>query len=341
MKKRFALILSLVMTVGILGGCSNATTQGSGTNAATAKTTSTNLKNVKIGLSMLTLSESPYYEAQVQAVKDEAKKYNATVYVTDAKNDINKQQADVEDLISKGVTALIMNPQDPIASVSSTKACKAANIPVFIIDSGIDDSAYYVTKIQSDSEQNGMLLGQWIVKTMGKKEMNIGWLSGSQGSATGTARRLSTIKGIADAQLTANGKTSFNIGTQGWGKWNTQDGLKAAEDMLQADPNINIFIAENDAMELGAMQAIKEVGKTKQIVVCAASDGQKQAYQAIMAGTYGATCLNDPNLLGIDAVDLAIKYLQGDRSMPKILTTKAAVITKDNVSQFYKANSIF
>jgi ribose transport system substrate-binding protein len=75
--------------------------------------------------------------------------------------------------------------------------------------------------------------------------------------------------------------------------------------------------------------------------VVAAADGQKEAYEAIRRGEYGATGLNDPVLVGSSAVEIALGYLAGRRDFPKIYYTQAAAITKLNVDKFYRANSEF
>lgn len=60
------------------------------------------------------------------------------------------------------------------------------------------------------------------------------------------------------------------------------------EDILVAHPDVNVLLAENDAMALGAMRAINEAGKTDAITIVAI-DGQKEAYKLIQDGKMGST----------------------------------------------------
>jgi ribose transport system substrate-binding protein len=113
------------------------------------------------------------------------------------------------------------------------------------------------------------------------------------------------------------------------------------EDILVARPDANVLLCENDSMCLGALKAISEAGRKGRILVVAAADGQKEAYEAIRRGEYGATGLNDPVLVGSSAVEIALGYLAGRRDFPKIYYTQAAAITKLNVDKFYRANSEF
>jgi ribose transport system substrate-binding protein len=94
-------------------------------------------------------------------------------------------------------------------------------------------------------------------------------------------------------------------------------------------------------MCLGAMKAIEEAGKTEDILVLAAADGQKEALELIKTGEYGATGLNDPALVARTAVDLAVEYLNGRRDFPKLTYTPATAITAENVDEFYNPDAIF
>ena len=114
------------------------------------------------------------------------------------------------------------------------------------------------------------------------------------------------------------------------------------EDLLTAHPDANVVLGENDSMVLGAMKALEAQGKTD-VLVLAAADGQKEALALIKEGKYGATGLNDPDLVARTAVDIGLKALNGELAAdyPKLHLTTPAVITKDNVDQYYRADSVF
>ena len=300
-------------------------------------------KPVKIGVSMRTLS-APYYGALQQAVEKEAKAQGAQTVAVDANNDMVKQIADVEDMLSQNIDVLVMDPRDAKGLVGVTKEAAAAKIPVIIIDSSIDDSAPVLTTIQSNNAENGRLVGDWVVSQMKDAPLKIALLSGDQGNVVGEARRDGVMGGILEAQLRQNGHAGFTVVGQGWGLWEQNGGVKAMEDLLTAHPDINAVLAENDSMALGAMRAIQDAGKAdKNILVFAAADGQKEAVKLIGEGKYGATGLNDPALIGKMAADLAIKAAKGQvpSGYPKITYTPPVAITKANAAQYYKPDALF
>ena len=71
------------------------------------------------------------------------------------------------------------------------------------------------------------------------------------------------------------------MGGIGWGAYTSNGGLDAAEDLVVANPDMNLMFGENDAMLLGAMTAIENAGLSDQVILAADADGQKRG-----AGTY-------------------------------------------------------
>lgn len=300
-----------------------------------------NAADCKVGIAMYTLG-APYFAAQVAAAEDQAKKAGCEVSSADGQNDMSKQIADVEDMVAKGVNLLILNPRDPEGLVATADAATAAGVKVVVMDSSISTKANVVTQVRSSNDQNGYLVGQWLAKEMQGKPMKIILLSGDKGNEVGRDRRLGVFKGLVEGQLVNDGKVSFEVVGQGWGGWAHEGGLAAMEDLLTANPDANVVLGENDSMVLGAMKALEAQGKTD-VLALAAADGQKEALALIKEGTYGATGLNDPDLVARTAVDIGLKALNGElpSDFPKLELTKPEVITKDNVDTYYRADAVF
>ena len=295
----------------------------------------------KVGIAMYTLG-APYFAAQVAAAEDQAKKAGCEVTSADGQNDMAKQIADVEDMVAKGVNLLILNPRDPEGLVAAADAASAAGVKVVVMDSSISTKANVITQVRSSNDQNGYLVGQWLAKTMQGKPMKIILLSGDKGNEVGRDRRLGVFKGLVEGQLVNEGKVSFEVVGQGWGGWAHEGGLAAMEDLLTAHPDANVVLGENDSMVLGAMKALEAQGKTD-VLALAAADGQKEALALIKDGKYGATGLNDPDLVARTAVDIGLKAVKGElpADFPKLNLTTPDVITKDNVDKYYRADAVF
>lgn len=294
-----------------------------------------------VGIAMYTLG-APYFAAQVAAAQDQAEKAGCTVYTADGQNDMGKQISDVEDMIARGVNLLILNPRDPEGLVATASSATAQGVKVVVMDSSINPRADVVTQVRSSNDQNGFLVGQWLAQKMQGKPMKIILISGDKGNEVGRDRRLGVFRGLVEGQLVNEGKVAFEVVGQGWGGWSHEGGLAAMEDLLTAHPDANVVLGENDSMVLGAMKALEAAGKTD-VLALAAADGQKEALALIKEGKYGATGLNDPDLVARTAVDIGLKALDGSlpADFPKLELTKPAVITQENVDEYYRPDAVF
>ncbi|WP_343666228.1 substrate-binding domain-containing protein [Paraburkholderia tropica] len=295
---------------------------------------------LKVGISMKVLN-APYFSAAMQAAKARVVELGGEPIVTDAQGTMQKQIADVEDLVTRGVKVLIIDPADPEGLVSAVNAATAAGVKVIVMDADLDPKANYLTLVQSSNRQNGALVGRWVVDTFGDKPLKIALVSGDKGNPVGKARRDGVLEGIVEAQLEKLGKANLQIVGQGWGNWTDEGGLKAMEDLLVANKDINLVLGENDSMVLGARRAIESANR-QGITLVAAADGQKEALALIKQGKYGATALNDPALIARTAVDLGFKAANGRaRDLPKMTYTPPAVIDRGNIDKFYNPKAVF
>ena len=296
----------------------------------------------KVGISVVKL-DAPYYAALMQAAQKEAKKKGCSVLTADAQGQMIKQISDIEDMLSRGINLLIIDPADPDGLVQVTREAAKNGVKTIVVDSSINEAAKYVTVVQSNNHKNGMLVGQWIANKLGNKPLRIALLSGEKGNTVGRIRRTSVLDGIAAAQKKQFGKENFKVVAQGWGGWTQIGGLNAMEDILTANDKINLLVSENDSMALGAIRAIKSGGMSGEITVAAAADGQKEALKLIQEGEYGVTGLNNPALIGRTGVDVGVKALNGKlgKNFPKTYYTPPAAISKKNVAKYYDPDAVF
>jgi ribose transport system substrate-binding protein len=333
-KKILTVLTSVVLCMGLLAGCGGgATPSGGGSAPATL-----NPGDLKIGLSMQSMG-SPYFVAQSNALEAACKEQGINIVSVDANADTTKQQKDVEDLVAQGCNVIVINPADAQGAVAIANSVMAQNIPVFIMDNSIDPSASYVSMIQSNNLAIGTMVGEWIAQKFGSNEVRIGMLSGNAGNLLGVDRRIGVVKGIVETQLASSNSTNFRVVTQGWGGWNQEDGLSAAESMLTAAPDINVIVAENDSMGLGAVIALQNAGRSD-VIVCGI-DGQKEALALVESGAYGASGLNDPAGVARLTLDTILRYTGGDTNVPKLISPDPAVISSSNIAQYYDPNSDF
>ncbi|PIP00118.1 substrate-binding domain-containing protein [Pleomorphomonas carboxyditropha] len=307
--------------------------------AALCVSGTTMAKDLKVGFSNRTLN-GPYFSALTEHIKNKGAAEGWTVITTDARADLNKQIADVEDMLARDLDYLILNPQDPAAGLRIVKEANAKKVPVIIIDSDLAIGADVITRIAPDNAKNNQLIGEYAVSQFGDTPIQVALISGNQGNLVGQTRSMNFFRGIIDGQLRAAAKTNFSIVTQVWGGWDQQGGLKAMEDVLAAHPETNAVYTENDDMALGAVHALKAAGKLKDVKVYS-YDGNKNAYKSIIDGEMQATGENNPEIMAQMVVDTIKKYDAGEHQFPDYSLCPPLMVNKDNAEKVYNPDSLF
>ncbi|MCM5559238.1 substrate-binding domain-containing protein [Pleomorphomonas sp. JP5] len=307
--------------------------------AALCVTGAASAKELKVGFSNRTLN-GPYFSALTEHIKTMGEAEGWTMITTDARADLNKQIADVEDMLARDLDYLILNPQDPAAGLRIVKQANAKKVPVIIIDSDLALGADVITRIAPDNARNNQLIGEYAASQFGDTPMKVALISGNQGNLVGQTRSMNFFRGVIDGQLRAAAKTNFTIVSQVWGGWDQQGGLKAMEDVMAAHPDTNAVYTENDDMALGAVHALKAAGKLADVKVYS-YDGNKNAYKAIIDGEMQATGENNPKIMAEMAIDTIKKYDAGERQFTDYSLCPVLAVTKENAEKVYDPNSLF
>ncbi|MBW4084343.1 ribose ABC transporter substrate-binding protein RbsB [Paenibacillus sp. S150] len=300
----FLLGLSLVL----LAGCSMDPPAWAKAN------TRQNLQDVKLGLSMSTLN-NPFFVYLKDMVVEEAGRQGFEVIVVDAQNDSAKQNNDVEDLMQKGVDALLINPADSSAISAAVQTANSIGIPVITIDRSADKGTA-ASLIASDNVAGGAMAAQYIVDTLGEGAV-VAELEGIPGTSAARDRGAG-FHSIADNKLKVAVKQAADF--------DRTKGLNVMENVLQGNPDIQAVFAQNDEMALGAIEAVASSGKD---ILVIGFDGSEDAFTAIKAGKLSATIAQQFDLIGQKAVQTAAEVLQG-KTVESYIPVEIKLVTKDN-----------
>ena len=219
-----------------------------------------NVTDLVVGFSIKNM-HNPYLIAMNRTMDEQAAHFGYELITLNAGGDAAQQQMDVEDLIARGVDVIVMDAQDPVATIAISEYIASHNIPLFLLNASVDPASIFVTLVQSNNVGLGNAVGEWVADQLSGTDIRIGILSGNPGNMVGLARRSGFIQGLTERQLEQMNSTNFLIRTQGWGNWSAEGGMQAAEDMLVAAPDINVIFAENDAKAMGAITAVRNAGR--------------------------------------------------------------------------------
>ncbi len=282
-------------------------------------------EGLKIGFSQVTL-QSPFYVQLKDGAEAAAIAGGDTLIFLDANGDVSKQNDDIQDLITQGVNAIIINPVNPDAVVPSLEAATAAGIPVITVDRSVNGGGV-VAHVGRDNKAMGKLVGEAVVARL---------------KADGvTGAKIIEIQGDAGGAVMMDRRDGFHAAIEGSGhtivegpyaEYIRSNAVTAMQDLLQSNPDVKVIYAHNDDMALGAMQVLAENGRTD--VLISGVDGLSEAL-GVMAdgGNYVATALNDPKYLGDVTIQVAREVAAG-KKVPTFVDGGTAAVTAANVGDF-------
>lgn len=262
----------------------------------------------KIGMVLSTLN-NPFFVNMKDGAEKEAKKLGYDLVVLDSQNDPAKERANVEDLVQLGVIALLINPTDSDAVVKTVEVANKSNIPVITLDRQANGGKI-TSHIASDNIKGGEMAAEYVLDKFKdeKGPINVVEIQGIPG-ASATRDRGEGFHNIMDKN------NKFNFVSIQAADFDRQKGLQVMENIIQANPNIQVVFAHNDEMALGAVKAIKASGINALVI---GFDGNDDAKDSIDANEMTATIAQQPDLIGALGVELANKIYSGESIKDKI-----------------------
>ena len=278
----------------------------------------------KIAVVVSTLN-NPWFVVLGETAKARAVElgYEATIF--DSQNDTAKEAANFENIIAGGYQAILFNPTDANGSIASVLKAKAAGIPVFCIDREINATNAATSQMLSDSYSGCVKLGQYFVKTVGK-EGEYAELLGIVGD-NNTWNRSKGFHSVVDRY------PGLKMVAQQSGEFDRAKGLEVMESILQAHPNIKAVFCGNDAMAMGAYQALVTANKAD-VVKVFGFDGADDVVKLIAEGKIAATGMQFPKLMARQAAEYADSYVKGKRDFAQKIPVPVELVTQQNVSKY-------
>lgn len=309
MKKVLAVLMMMVLTVGVMAGCS--TSKPAAEKASTDATAGT---TKKVGLVLSTLN-NPFFVTLKEGAEAKAKELGIELIVLDSQNDPSKDMANVEDLITQGVSLILLNPTDSDAVANAVKAANTANIPVITLDRAANGGEV-VSHVASDNIAGGKMAADFINEKLAGKG-NVIELQGIAGTSAARDRgqgfndQLATYAGL---KVVASQPADFD----------RTKGLSVMENLLQAQPDVQAVFAHNDEMALGALQAVEA---SKKNILVVGFDAIDDAVASVKDGKMAATVAQQPELIGALGVEAASKVLNGE-TIEKSIPVELKLIVK-------------
>jgi methyl-galactoside transport system substrate-binding protein len=319
--KRFIHLVALCsMILVMLAACGGGTaaTDTTGTQGTTATQGSSGAQKT-VGVAVYKFDDT--FMTAVRDSIQTAANGKLTVDVVDSQNAQPTQNEQVDLFLSKQYAALAINPVDRTAAASILDKAKAANVPVVFFnreplpeDMQKWDKVYYVG---AKAEESGTLQGQiavdyWKAHPEADKnkdgKIQYVMLTGEPGHQDAELRTQFSVKAITDAGLQVE---ELAKDTAMWDRVQGQE--KMAAILGSQGDKIELVLANNDDMALGAIEALKAAGyfTADKFMPVVGVDATAPAMEALKAKTLVGTVLNDAENQGKATLELANVLAQG------------------------------
>ena len=259
--------------------------------------------DVKIGASLLT-QQHPFYVELANAMKAQAAKDHAQIDIAIANQDLSKQIADVQDFVTKKVDVIVLSPVDSKGVKAAVLTAQKAGIPVITVDisaQGVEVASHIAT----DNYAGGLQAGTLMCKVLGGKGkvgvIDYPTVQSVIDRVTGFKKALAACP---DVKIVAVQPGITRA-----------DALSAAQNMLQANPDLAGIFGFGDDAAMAAAVAGKSAGNHVKVI---GFDGMPEARAAVDKNpNFVGVIRQYPDKMGALAVDTAVKVAE-KQSVPQL-----------------------
>ena len=253
-----------------------------------------------IGASLLT-QQHPFYIELADAMKAEAKAQNVPLEVAIANQDLSKQLADIEDMIVKGMDVLVVSPVDSKGVLPAIQKAQKAGIKVITVDvpaEGVEVLSYFGTDNYKCGEKAGELMAQVLNNKGEVAIINYPTVQSVVSRIDGFKKAL---EGHPEVKIVAE-QTGIT----------RAEALAAAQNMLQANPDIDGIFGFGDDAALAAAVAVKSAVLQYKVKVFG-FDGLQEARDAVDNDPVMVGVIRQyPDQMGKKAVETAVAVMKGE-----------------------------
>lgn len=278
----------------------------------------------KIAVVVSTLN-NPWFVMLAESAAENAKKLGYEAKIFDSQNNPAIESDNFENLISSGYDAILLNPTDSDGSISNILKAKTAGIPVFCMDREVNADDAATSQILSDNYSGCVAIGIEFVKELKEKGkyVEILGLVGDNNTWARSGGFHSVVDKFPNLKMVA----------QQSGDFDRNKAMEVLETILQANPDIDGVFCGNDAMAMGAFQALQAAGKETKVKIFG-FDGASDVVEKIREKKIVATGMQFPKVMAQTAAQYADEYFKGRKVFPQRVPVEVELINAANIKDY-------
>ncbi|GEC73602.1 monosaccharide ABC transporter substrate-binding protein, CUT2 family [Flavobacterium flevense] len=278
----------------------------------------------KIAVVVSTLN-NPWFVMLAESAAKNAEKLGYEAKIFDSQNNPAVESDNFENLISSGYDAILLNPTDSDGSISNVLKAKTAGIPVFCMDREINADDAATSQILSDNYSGCVSIGIEFVKEL-KEKGNYVEILGLVGD-NNTWARSGGFHSVVDKF------PNLKMVAQQSGNFDRNKAMEVLETIMQANPDIDAVFCGNDAMAMGAFQALQSAGKAYKVKIFG-FDGAGDVIEKIREKKIVATGMQFPLIMAETAAKYADEYFKGRRDFPQRVPVEVELVNAANIKDY-------
>ncbi|WP_201983358.1 D-ribose ABC transporter substrate-binding protein [Hymenobacter rubidus] len=278
----------------------------------------------KVAVIVSTLN-NPWFVVLAETAAARARALGFEAKIFDSQNNTSLEADHFENAIVSGFDAILLNPTDSDGSIVNVQKAKDAGIPVFCMDREVNSSKAATSQILSDNYSGCVALGKEFVQDLHQRGnyVEILGIVGDNNTWNRSKGFHSVVDRYPGLKMVAQQSADFD----------RNKAMEVLESVLQAHPDINAVFCGNDAMAMGAYQALVAAGKAKEVGVYG-FDGADDVLGAIGEGKIKATGLQSPQTMAKTAADYAAEYFKGKRDFAQRVPVAVELVDAANIRDY-------
>ena len=268
---------------------------------------------------------NPWFVVLGETAAEKARSLGYEANIFDSQNNTALESDHFENAIAAGYHAILFNPTDADGSVVNVKKAKSAGIPVFCMDREVNSTDIATSQILSDNYSGCVALGKYFVKKLNRQGTYIELLGlvGDNNTWNRSQGFHSVVDNYPGLKMVAQQAADFD----------RNKAMEVLESLLQAHPEIDAVFCGNDAMAMGAYQALVSSGKSDKVMVFG-FDGARDVVESIREQKIAATGMQFPKVMATTATEYADQYMKGERVFAQKMPVAVELVTQENVNLY-------
>lgn len=278
----------------------------------------------KVAVVISTLN-NPWFVVLAESAAENARKLGYEAKIFDSQNNPATEADNFENLISSGFDAILFNPTDADGSIANILKAKTAGIPVFCMDREVNADDAATSQILSDNYSGCVEIGIEFVKALNSKGKYVE-IIGMVGD-NNTWARSGGFHSVVDKF------PNLKMVAQQSGDFDRNKAMEVLETIMQAQPDIDAVFCGNDAMAMGAYQALQSAGKAEKVKVFG-FDGASEVVEKIKEKKIVATGMQYPKVMAKTAAQYADEYFKGRKDFPQRVPVEVELVNATNAKEY-------